>query len=295
MKIRFFGGTTAVACLSVLLFATIAEAQPPGGRRGPGGFRGGFGGGGPSATLDHATLLRSTQVREELKIGDDQAETVDAALQAYRQEQRSILPDRDSFQGQSREERRETFEKLQNQRQELSTKTDEVLAALLAPEQLERLDQIVLQIQFRSNPVETVTSDELRKKLELTDEQVAELQKADEAANEKRREMFSQMFSRNREGGRPDREEMQKLREQMQEQQQKLNQEAQASVMGVLSDEQEQVFAKATGENFELDMRSLRGGRGGFGRGRGDGDGDGEGRRRGNRRGGRGRGSDDAI
>ncbi|MCA9061275.1 MAG: hypothetical protein KDA85_22330, partial [Planctomycetaceae bacterium] len=162
-------------CLAVAMIST-AVAQPPGGGRqrggfggqgGPpggfGGFGGGFGGGRGFGAMDRATLLRSSQVREELKIEDAQGISIDAALEAMRDEQRnSGAPDFNSFREMTEEQRNAAFEKMRKDREALSKKYDDMLAALLEPAQVERLDQIVLQQQLSRGMIEALKGDSLK-------------------------------------------------------------------------------------------------------------------------------------
>lgn len=75
---RCFGRVAIVVCTGVAVVG-LAMAQQPGGGRGFG--RGGFGMGGQN--MDPAQLLRLAQVRQELKVTDEQMEKVpDAVLKA---------------------------------------------------------------------------------------------------------------------------------------------------------------------------------------------------------------------
>ena len=122
--IRFVRQVAALM-IAALAFSAVVEAQQDpeqgrqpqrGGRGGfqgaPGGGFGGFGGaggrggfGGPR--YDRARLLGLQQVRDELKVEEGQAALIDAAIEAFREEQgTSGRLDRDAFQQMSEEERR---------------------------------------------------------------------------------------------------------------------------------------------------------------------------------------------
>lgn len=296
---------SAIACFAAMFFASAAEAQPPGGGRGPqggqrgqrgagqqrggggaggqqrGGFtRGGFGGRGGGPTLDRATLLSSDQVKDELQLNEASGATIDAALDAYREEQRESRPDFSGIRDLEEKERTELFAKMQKDREALSKKTDEVLNALLEPEQKTRLDQIAFQIKVRTGLLAMLKTDDMKKKLSITDEQLAKLEeneKAAEAAQNKMREEMRAAFQGG--GERPDFTEMQKKME-------AVRAEGLKHTMAVLSDVQNSKIEEMKGKPFELDMRSLRGSRGGFGapgrggRGGEGGGGDAGGRRR---------------
>ncbi|MEZ6127244.1 MAG: Spy/CpxP family protein refolding chaperone [Planctomycetaceae bacterium] len=264
-----------MACLAATLFTAIAEAQPGGGGR---GGRGGFGGFGGGFTISRAQLLGSEDVQAELKIGDGQSATITAALEAYREERNAARPDFGSFRDMSEEERTKAFEKMRKDGEALNKKTDEVLNALLEPEQIKRLDQIAVQARLRMAMTATLKSDEMRKELSITDEQLAKVDEIETAAAEARRKMFED--ARAAGGGRGDgnrgagggdpRAAFEKSRQEMTD-----------KVMAVLNDDQKKKLDELKGKEFELDMRSLmgggRGGRGGAG-GRG-GDGGGRGNR----------------
>ena len=173
MSIRFVR-QALVFSLATILVSAFVQAQPPGGGRRwwvrCGGFGGGFGGGRGGFSMDRAMLLGAEQVRTELKIEEAQAATIDAALAAYREERSSAPhPDREAIQAMTEEERTAYFEKSQKEREELSKKTDEVLNALLEPEQAKRLDQISMQMKLNAATVATLKSDDLKSKLSLTD------------------------------------------------------------------------------------------------------------------------------
>lgn len=305
MKTRSFLRLATLGCFGAMFLTTIADAQPPGGGRergagrpqrgqngGPGGPGGGFGQrpggggfgqrgpGGGGFSVDRAMLLRSDDVRDELEIDEAQAATIDAALEAFREEAGGGRPsfDREAFQQMSDEERTAFFEKMRSDAAERSRKRDDVLAALLEPEQTERIDQIVFQVNSRGGLIATLKSDATKKKLSITEEQVAKLDGIEEAARadrDKQREEMRAAFQ-NGGGGNIDFAALQKASE---EARKKLDEQ----VMSVLSDQQKQDLASLKGKPFELDMRAL------FGRGRGPGGGPpGGDRGRGGRDGGRG-------
>ncbi|MCA9066286.1 MAG: hypothetical protein KDA96_24635, partial [Planctomycetaceae bacterium] len=290
-------------CLTVAM-VSVAVAQPPqppgGGRQrggfgGPGGGPGGFGFGGRMGgfSFDRSTLLGSTQVREELKIADAQAVSVDAALEAMRDEQRNSRGNMDfeKIRQMSEEERTAFFEKMNKDREALSAKYDEMLAALLEPAQLERLDQIVLQQQLNRNLIETLKGDTL--KLSLSEEQIAKLDAVEASAQEKRDALRPSFGGFGQNGGeRPSREEMQAQMEKMRAECEKLQKETTEAAMAVLTADQTSKINTAKGKDFELDMRAMFQGRGQGGPGGGPGgrggrpDGDNNGGGRGGRPGG---------
>jgi len=290
--------------LAAVVFSSTASAQqggdgggqPPQGRgqRGGGGFGGGgfgmFAGGRGAGMMaprfDRARLLGIEQVRTELKIDDAQSAVIDAALDAYREEQSNgPRPDRDAVQNMSEEERTKMLTDMQKQRDELSKKTDEVLNALLEEPQKDRLDQISLQLRIASGVVATLKADDMKGKLKISEDQVAKLDEAEKASLSDMQKMFEEMRG-SLGGGRPGgggapgapgtpgaggpgaggfgggfdaiREKMEAARKKSTD-----------SAMAVLSDEQKKQLEEMQGAKFEIDMRAMMGGRGGFGGGPG--------------------------
>ena len=293
--------------VAVVALTSIAEAQqdPGEGRQSPRGFRGGFEGGfggfgggrggfGGGVRYDRSRLLTLQQVRDELKIEEGQAALIDAAVEAFREEQGSAgRPDRDAFQNMSEEERRQVIEKMQKDREASTKKNDEVLTALLDETQNERLNQITLQLRLSSGLAAALRDDDLRKALKISDEQVAKLDAAEEESRNAMREMMEGLRgSRNGGdggrppgGGRPDPAAFEQMRERMSEAREK----ATTAVMAVLTDGQQTQLEGMKGAPFELDRRAMmrRGAPGGsFGGQRGGAPGGGFG----GQRGGRGRG-----
>lgn len=311
--------------VAVVALTAVAEAQQDPGEGRPsqrgarGGFQGGFGGFGGSrggfgggAQYSRSRLLTLQQVRDELKIEEGQAALIDAAVEAFREEQGSSgRPDRDAFQNMSDEERRQVIEKMQKDREAATKKNDEVLSALLDETQNKRLDQITLQLRLSSGLAAALRDDDLRKALKISDEQVAKLDAAEEESRNAMREMMEGLRGsrdggdgggRPPGGGRPDPAVFEQMRERMSEAREKST----AAVMAVLTDGQQTQLEGMKGAPFELDMRAMMrrgapGGApgGGFGGQRGGAPGGGFGGQRGGapgsgfggQRGGRGRGN----
>jgi len=295
----------ALVSLITLLTTAIVPAQQPGGqppqdgagrqRGGPGGGRGGFGGpGGPGGfgafgapRLDRATLLGAEKVRAELKIEEAQAATIDAALEAYREE-RSSSP-RPDFQNMSEEERTAYMEKSRKEREELSKKTDEILGALLEPAQTKRLEEIALQIRMNSAALQTLKSDEIKGKLSITEAQLASLTEAETAATAEMQKMGEEMRAAFQPGGGGGRGAggggaFEQMRERMTAIQKKSSETA----MAVLTDEQKTMLASLQGTPCQIEIRDLMGRGGPGGPGGPGGGGPGGGRPGGGRQGGRG-------
>lgn len=271
---------SVIACAMAVFLTATADAQPPGGGRGQRGQqgqgggqqgggrqRGGVPGGQRGPTIDRATLLGIDEVKEELKIDDGQGAVIAAALEAYQAERRENAPDFSKVREMSDEERTEFFAKMQKDREQLSSKTDLVLNTLLMPEQVTRLDQIVFQIKARSGLIAMVKTDEMRKTLSVTDEQLVKLEEVEKAAEEAQTKMREEMRSSFQPGGGGERPDFTAMQAKMET----ARKEGEAKVMAVLTEAQQKKITEMKGEEFVLDMRSLMrgggapGGRGGFG------------------------------
>lgn len=298
LTIRFVRQFAALM-IAALAFSAVVEAQQDPGqgrqpqRGGRGGFQGapggGFGGrggfGGPR--YDRARLLGLQQVRDELKVEEGQAALIDAAIEAFSEEQgTSGRLDRDAFQQMSEEERNAVMEKMRKEREEASKKNDDVLNALLDEGQKTRLDQITLQLRLSSGLAAALRADDLRATLKISDDQIARLDAAEEESRNAMRTMFEglrgtrggdgeqQGGGRPPGGGRPDAAGFEDMRARMTEAREKSEQ----AVLAVLTDGQKGQLETMKGAPFELDMRAMMrrggpdgapggapGGRGGFG------------------------------
>ena len=270
-------GLLSVALLAFMVTPAMAQQRGQGGRGGAagGGFgsRGGgsmFGGrGGGDMTM---TLLRVEAIRTELEISPDQEE----ALTKMQEQGRTERPNAD-FRNMSEEERTEFFDKMRKEAAERNTKMKEQLEEVLFPEQLERLQEINIQLQG----IAALRNADVAKELKITDAQKKELEEVQAGLMEKMREGMRELFTSG--GGREGmREKIEKMREDME-----------GDVLGVLTSDQKKKFEEMKGEKFEMPEgafgRGGQGGGGGFG-GRGGGQQGGRGGRGGGEQGGRGGG-----
>jgi len=272
-------GLLSVALLAFIVTPAMAQdrGQGQGGRGGAGGG-GGFGGrtggggsmfGGRGGGDMTTTLLRIEAVRTELEISPDQEE----ALTKMQEQGRSERPSGD-FRNMSEDERTEFFAKMRKQAEERTTKMKEQLEEVLFPEQLERLQEINIQLQG----IAALRNAEVAKELKITDAQKKELEEVQAGMREKMREGMRELFSRGSRDG--IREKMEKMRGDME-----------GDVLDGLTSDQKKKFEEMKGEKFEMPEGSFgRGGGqggGGFG-GRGGGEQGGRGGRGGGEQGGRG-------
>ena len=274
MKIsRKVTGLLSVALLAFMVTPAMAQGRGQGGQGGRGGAGGGgfggrggaggsmFGGrGGGDMTM---SLLRIEAVRTELEISPDQEE----ALTKMQEQGRPERPNAD-FRTMSEEERTEFFTKMRKQAEERNTKMKEQLEEVLFPEQLERLQEINIQLQG----IAALRNADVAKELKITDAQKKELEEVQAGMMEKMREGMRELFTSG--GG----------REGMREKIEKMRADMEGDVLAVLTSDQKKKFEEMKGEKFEMPEGSFgRGGRGGFG-GRGGGEQGGRGGRGGGER-----------
>ena len=272
-------GLLSVALLAFMVTPVMAQGRGQGGQGGRGGAGGGgfggrggsggsmFGGrGGGDMTM---TLLRIEAVRTELEISPDQEE----ALTKMQEQGRPERPDGD-FRNMSEEERTEFFSKMRKQAEERNAKMKEQLEEVLFPEQLERLQEINIQLQG----IAALRNADVAKELKITEAQKKELEEVQAGLMEKMREGMRELFTGG--GGREGmREKIEEMRDDME-----------GDVLDVLTSDQKKKFEEMKGEKFEMPEGSFgrgRGGQGGFG-GRGGGEQGGRGGRGGGEQGGRG-------
>ncbi len=253
---RFATGFVAVALVAFVVSDVLGQDQTPrrgggGGRGGaPGGFPGrgpggpggfgGFGGrpGGGDMTM---ALLRVDEVQKELEVSPDQKE----ALEKLAEKARSERPDFGNFRDMSEADRTAAFEKMRKQSDEMTAMVRE---EVLLPNQVERIDEIALQVRG----VQALEDEEVAKKLTITADQKAKFASIREAQGAKMREMFQ---GGGGQGG-FDREAFGKLREDMEK-----------DMLAVLNTDQQKKFEEMKGEKFDMPEGAM--GRGGFGGGPG--------------------------
>lgn len=269
--------------------------QRGGGQRGFGGQRGGGGG-----TMSKVDLLRMEEVQKELKLGDDVLETVNGAVQAYRDQVREITDgmrddrpefDRESFRDAEklaayRKEMAKYQEKITKKTAPVTKETEEILAAILSEEQWKRLGELEVQSMMQSGVLTALLNKDFAAKLKVTKEQTTKLEtlkkdsdKASEEATTKMREQMRAAFSGG--GGGDFRAMMEEAQKAGQERQKKVGEKA----TSMLTDEQKKMMAEMKGKEFKFPER--RGRNFGGGRGGRDGGGGRGGRDAGGGRGGR--------
>jgi Spy/CpxP family protein refolding chaperone len=229
----------ATFCLG-LGVASPMLAQPPGppggGPGGPGGF---FGGGGIVG------LVARDEVQQELQLVDEQKDKVRSITDEVRNKLRDQM--RDMFtqmRDPSDEERRAKFGEIRTKLEAVNADTEKELEKVLLPHQMERLKQIDLQTKIQQRGSSALTSGDVAKALNLTDEQRDKLEKR--AAE---------------------------VQEELQTQIKQLQADARKKMIDVLTPDQQAQLEKMMGQQFDLPEQNFRNrfrGRGGPG-GRGGG------------------------
>ncbi len=242
-----------IAVVAILLSASVAFAQRPGGGQPgggrPGGFGGGgfggFGGGGP------LTLVNMEAVQKELGLKEDQISKLKTLGEAGREEMRATGGGggREAFQALQdlpREEREkkqaEMFAKAAEARKKIEDKFKPKLAEILDASQRERLQQIAWQ----NAGTQAYQEADVIAALKITKEQQEKLAAVSKEFRDKTRELGQG-------GGGGGDEARTKFRE--------LGESRDKALSEVLTADQREQFAKLMGKKF--DTAQLRGGFGG--------------------------------
>jgi Spy/CpxP family protein refolding chaperone len=230
----------ALAMFAMLFWVSQVVAQPqpggpggpPGGFGGPGG-PGGFGGGGILG------LAMRDEVQQELQLVDEQKDKVrgiaDGARDKVREEMSGIF---EKVRDASDEERNALRDDIRKKFESLNADMEKELGKVLLPHQMDRLKQIDLQTKIRQRGASALTSGDLAKTLNLTDEQREKLEKR---AAEVQEELQT------------------KIRE--------LQADARKKTIEVLTPDQQAQLQKLMGDQFDLPDQGFGGGFRGRGRG----------------------------
>jgi len=217
------------------------------------GMGGGMMGGGVTG------LLMMKEVREELKLDEDQVAELEEVGKAAMESMRSMFRPQGGQAGGGQpgggpggfnpQDMQAMMEKAQKAAEENEAKVEEILD----PKQLDRLVGLMIQ---RSN-VQAVKSKLVATRLGITEEQKTKMAEIDKANSEKMRELFQGGFSQDA------REKMSKMRE-----------EGEAKLKDVLTAKQKEDMESLKGPEFKFPEPQFRfggqGGPGGPGGGRGN-------------------------
>lgn len=244
----------ALSASLVGVLSVGALAQGPGGagggrgQGGPGGGRMMMGMGGGMMGGGVTGLLTMKEVREELKLDEDQVAELEELAKSVMETTRSMMRPQGGGQGGggqpggfNPQDMQAMMEKVQKAAQESEAKVEEILD----PKQLDRLVGLMIQ---RSN-IQSLSSKLVATRLGITEEQKAKMAEINKANGEKMRELFQGGFNQDA------REKMTKMRE-----------EGDAKLKEVLTAKQKEDMESLKGPEFKFPEPQFRfGGPGGPG------------------------------
>lgn len=251
---------TLAAALMAMLIVPAVQAQPGGGGRPGGGQFGGrpgggqFGGrgGGPN-NISISQLLQSEKVRNEAEIFDEQVQELKEASDKIRADARANQGERPDFRNLTEEQRRELFENFRKRSEETQKKINSAVQEILLPHQLERLEEIRIQILGSG----ALLLEPVQKKLKVTDTQKAKFEEITNGTREKSQEMFGSVREKFQELG-GDREKIQALMAEIREKMEAVQKEAEEKIVGTLTAGQKKQFEEMKGKPFEISREDLR-------------------------------------
>ena len=251
---------TLAAALMAMLIVPAVQAQPGGGGRPGGGQFGGrpgggqFGGrGGGQNNISISQLLQSEKVRNEAEIFDEQVQELREASDKIRAAARANQGERPDFRNLTEEQRRELFEKFRKSSEETQKKINTAVEEILLPHQLERLEEIRIQLLGTG----ALLLEPVQKKLKVTDTQKAKFEEITNGTREKSQEMFGSVREKFQELG-GDREKIQALMAEIREKMEAAQKEAEEKIVGTLTAAQKKQFEEMKGKPFEISREDLR-------------------------------------
>jgi len=251
---------TLAAALMAMVIVPAVQAQPGGGGRPGGGQFGGrpgggqFGGrGGGQNNISISQLLQSEKVRNEAEIFDEQVQELREASDKIRAAARANQGERPDFRNLTEEQRRELFEKFRKSSEETQKKINTAVEEILLPHQLERLEEIRIQLLGTG----ALLLEPVQKKLKVTDTQKAKFEEITNGTREKSQEMFGSVREKFQELG-GDREKIQELMAEIREKMEAVQKEAEEKIVGTLTAAQKKQFEEMKGKPFEISREDLR-------------------------------------
>ena len=225
----------SVLTMSMLLIASVAEAQTQRGQRGqrPSGGQG-FGGG-----TGVASLLAMPEVQKELEVNAEQKGLIeDMVKDLGAQRGGGGGQNRQDFRNLTPEERQKRMEEFQKQAAEREKKANDMAKMILEPKQYDRVNQLQLQREGPSALERTEVAD----KVGLDAEQKEKIKKIREAS---RGDRGGGGFG-NR--GNASQEERQKAFAEARERREKTNNE----ILAVLTTKQKETWEQMLGKKFDF-------------------------------------------
>lgn len=257
-RVKLF--TLAAALMAMVIVPTV-QAQPGGGGRPGGGQFGGrpgggqFGGrpGGGQNNISISQLLQSEKVRNEAEVFDEQVQELKETSDKIRAAARANQGERPDFRNLSEEQRRELFEKFRKSSEETQKKINAAVEEILLPHQLERLEEIRIQLLGTG----ALLLEPVQKKLKVTDTQKAKFEEITNGTREKSQEMFSGVREQFQGLG-GDREKIQALMADIRKKMEAVQKEAEEKIVGTLTAAQKKQFEEMKGKPFEISREELR-------------------------------------
>ena len=190
-------------------------------------------------TRQPTSLLRNTQVQQELKLDAEQTEKI---AEIYKKQNAKRSEQFQAIRGLQGAERQKKIAEWRKQMETAAQQTQQKLRQLLKPEQQTRLDQVALQMQGQR----ALQDPAIIKKLKISDQQQKQFQEIEQSALDKRKQLFQDMRA-----GNLDRT---KYSEKIKE----ISKEQEAKANGVLDEEQQARFQELKGKKFEMRAQVIR-------------------------------------
>ena len=191
-----------------------------------------------AASRNPVYVLRVPKVAEELKLTDEQKESVDKSFRELIDRQQEL---RAALRGLQANERQKKIEEYRKKTVELTAKTSKAVRKLLDKDQNARLSQIELQMRG----IRALMDPKVVKKLEITKEQTQAMTKLQEDMTKKRQDLFQDIRNGNVQ------------RNQYRAKLDEITKEHESATIEVLNKEQQAAFEKMKGEKFELPARGV--------------------------------------
>lgn len=250
---RTVSGFLFVGCLVSSVAANSfgqegGERPRGGGAGGPGGGRMGGMMGGMMGGGGMSSLLRMKEVREELKIDEEQGKELDAFGKEMRDQMQAQMPSRDGERPDP-SKMQEMMAKMRESMAAFQKKTEAKLEDLLDPVQMERLMGLMVQ----RDGTRALSSTVIATRIGVSDAQKASIAEVEKAAADEMQSMFG--------GGPPSSD----FREKME----KIGKDSESKKLAILTDKQKADMEALKGAKFEFPAPQwgVMGGPGG-GRGR---------------------------
>ena len=250
----------SVGLMGMMSLGAVAQGPGgPGGGRGQGGPGGGrmmMGMGGGMMGGGVSGLLGMKEVREELKLDEDQVAELEELSKSMMESMRSLRPQgggpggANGGGGQPGAFNPSDVQAMMEKVQKIAEENESKIEEILDPKQLDRLVGLTIQ----RSKIQAVKSKLVANRLGITEEQKTKMADIEKANGEKMRELFQGGFNQEA------REKMTKMRE-----------EGEAKLQEVLTAKQKEDMESLKGPEFKFPEPQFRfGGQGGPGGGRGN-------------------------